>query len=503
VTATVAQVLGGPVLAEATLLGGADGRHRAVTEVLACRLDASLDVDLPAGAAVVLDRPDGYQVELFLPRARAAGVSLVVVCWPSATPLLSSTPWLADRLTLPVLVARDVAAVNLAMRLRAVVHAPETDRGLVCARVAERLATARETSPAHVVDVLDAALPARCAVLGAESAPLAGPLPAVDLRPVLRGGVAATIRNESDAVVAVPVGPAGRPLSSLWLVAETAALTDAELATVRAALSVAAWAVAAWSATQQLDTARDNAFHTLVLSELLTAGDQVSPRTAEHAVQAGWSLDGWHIGVRLLPAGRDQPVPPAVRRTLVEQGITGPVVELGDGWACWVSQRFEPAPDRFRAVVDAVTRVLDTPMAANLVAGIGQPQPGPGGLAKSLTEAWDLARIAGFSRSRRRVEHADAADPRRLILASVAGDETLRRSRRLLGELLAPANAVLLETLETYLSLESSPTATATRLAVHRNTILKRLERIEHLLDVRMTDPTVRLALRIACSATR
>jgi hypothetical protein len=484
-------------------LGGGDGRHRTVTEVLACRLDTPLDLDLPANCAAVLDRPDGYQVELFLPRARAAGVSLVVVCWPETTPTLSSTSWLADRLTLPVLVARDVAAVHLAMRLRTVVHDVETDRGLVCARVAERLATARETTPAHVVEVLNAALPARCAVLGAESAPLAGPSPTVDLGPVLRGGVAAVVRDESAAVVAVPVGPAGRPLSSLWLVAQTAALTDAELATVRAALSVASWAVAAWSATQQLDNARDNAFHTLVLSELLTAGDQVSPRTAELAVQAGWSLDGWHIGVRLLPAGRDQPTPPAVRRTLAEQGITGPAVELGDGWACWVSQRVEPTPDRFREVVDAVTRVLDTPAAANLVAGIGRPQPGPGGLARSLTEAWELARIAGFSRGRRRVEHADAADPRRLVLASVASDETVRRSRRLLGELLTPDNAVLLETLETYLSLESSATATAIRLAVHRNTILKRLERIERLLDVRMTDPTVRLALRIACSATR
>jgi purine catabolism regulator len=502
-TATVDQLLGGPVLAEAMLLGGGDGRHRAVTEVVACRLEASLDVDLPAGCAAVLDRPDGYQVELFLPRARAAGVSLVVVCWPSTTPTLSSTSWLADRLTLPVLVARDVAAVNLAMRLRSVVHDAETDRGLVCARVAGQLATARETTPAHVVEVLNAALPARCAVLGAENAPLAGPLPPMDLRPILRGGVAATVRHETDAVVAVPVGPAGRPLSSLWLVAQTAALTDAELATVRAALAVASWAVAAWSATQQLDNARDNAFHTMVLSELLTAGDQVSPRTAEHAVQAGWSLDGWHIGVRLLPAGRDQPAAPAVRRTLVEQGISGPVVELGDGWACWLSQRAEPTPDRFREVVDAVTRVLDTPAAANLVAGVGRPQPGPSGLARSLTEAWDLARIAGFSRGRRRVEHADAADPRRLVLASVASDETLRRSQRLLGELLAPDNAVLLETLETYLSLESSATATAIRLAVHRNTILKRLERIERLLDVRMTDPTVRLALRIACSATR
>lgn len=498
---TVDQLLGGPVLADATLLGGAEGRHRAVTEVLACRLDATLD--LPASSAVVLDRPDGYQVELFLPRARAAGVSLVVVCWPSATPLLSSTPWLADRLTLPVLVARDMAAVDLAMRLRAVVHGAETDRGLVCARVAERLAAARVTSPAQVVEVLDAALPARCAVLGAESTPLAGPMPSADLGSVLRGGVTATVRGESGAVVAVPVGPAGRPLSALWLVAETTALTDAELTTIRAALSVASWAVAAWSATRQLETARDNAFHTLVLSELLTAGDQVSPRTAENAVQAGWSLDGWHIGVRLLPASRDRPVPPTLRRTLAEQGIDGPVVELGDGWACWVTQRAEPAPDRFRDVVDAVVRVLDTPVAAGLVAGIGRAQPGPGGLARSLTEAWDLARIAGFSGSRRRVEHADTADPRRLVLASVSGDETLRRSRRLLGALLAPDNAVLLETLETYLRLESSATATATRLSVHRNTVLKRLDRIEQLLDVRMTDPTVRLALQIACSATR
>jgi hypothetical protein len=515
---TVRQLLAGPTLHRATLVGGADGLHRTVSEVHACAPDEPDLSRFGTHAGLVLDAPSGYQLEMLLPRARAADASLLAVhIGPEA--VLSSTRWLADRLALPLVVVPEPAPLDVAQRLHAVVHGDETRRGLICAELAQRVGR-QPPNPAETVTILNELLPARCATLGAEGTPLAGDPPKRRLDRTLRLGVAATIRDEAGAVVALPVRPVDRRPPSLWLIAETDDLTEGELVTVVAALGVASWAVAAWSASHQLDAARDAAFQTVALTELLTSGDQVTPQTVEHALEAGWQLDGWHIGVRILPAdsatrrrqaelsfasaGKSASVGTSVLRGALEaSGISGPLVELGDGWAAWLSQHDEPAPSRFSEVIAGVRRALARVAGVALVAGIGKAQPGPRGLTRSLTEAWELARIAGFSPGRRRVEHAAAADPRRLVLAAVSGDETVRRSNRLLGALLEQDHAVLLDTLDTYLTLESSTTATATRLHVHRNTVLKRLERIEGLLDVRLDDPAIRFALRIACRAAR
>jgi hypothetical protein len=420
--------------------------------------------------------------------------------------VLGSTRWLADRLALPLVAVPSAPLLDLAQRLHALVHGDDTNRGLTCARLARQLGR-RPASPAETVHALNALLPAQCAILSAEGTPLAGEPPARQLDHLLRAAAPATIRDEAGAVIALPAGSASGRLVPLWLIAETADITDSELNTITAALQIAAWAVTAWSATHQLEAARNSAFQASVLTELLTAGDQVTAHTVGHALEAGWTLDGWHIGVRILPTDtasrRSQATTTRLRQVLAAQRISAPLVELGDSWAAWLSEPDEPAPDRFSAVVAGVRRSLAAMPGAALVAGIGKAQPGPAGLARTLTEAWELAQIAGISPGRRRVEHAGATDPRRLVLAVVSGNETVRRSHLLLGALLEPSNNVLLETLDTYLTLESSASATAKSLHVHRNTVLKRLDRIEQLLQMRLDDPAIRFALRIACRAAR
>ncbi|MFE3645449.1 PucR family transcriptional regulator [Streptomyces sp. NPDC059169] len=502
---TVRQLLAGTVLDGASLLGGAGGLEQAVADVHLC---APTEPDLTrfsAHAALVLDDPSGYQLETLLPRARVSQASALIVHTATAS-VLSSTRWLADRLALPLVSASGATPLDLAQRLHALVHSAETQRGLTCARLAAHLSR-RPASPASTVRALNTLLPARCAILSSEGTPLAGEAPTRQLDDTLRTAVAATIRDESGVLVALPAGTTGRRGAPLWLIAETPDVTDAELDTVKAALDIAAWAVTAWSTTNQLEAARDAAFQSSVLTELLTLGDQVTPPTVEQALEAGWTLDGWHIGVRIRPTAtttpRSQATTSRLRHALEFQGLVAPLVELGGSWAAWLSERDEPTPSRFSAIINAVRRSLTSIPGTALVAGIGRAQPGPSGLAKSLTEAWELAQIAGLSPGRHRVEHADTTDPRRLILTVASGNETVRRSHLLLGALLEPANKTLLDTLETYLTLESSASATAKSLHVHRNTVLKRLDRIEKLLDMRLEDPAIRFALRIACRAAR
>jgi DNA-binding PucR family transcriptional regulator len=71
----------------------------------------------------------------------------------------------------------------------------------------------------------------------------------------------------------------------------------------------------------------------------------------------------------------------------------------------------------------------------------------------------------------------------------------------LLRPLRETADDALLETLNVYLLSECSTASTARRLGVHRNSVLKRLLRIQSLLGVDLDDDDTRLALRVACRA--
>ena len=75
---------------------------------------------------------------------------------------------------------------------------------------------------------------------------------------------------------------------------------------------------------------------------------------------------------------------------------------------------------------------------------------------------------------------------------------------QLLRPLLANADGgQLLETLEAYLDSGRSPTETAARLGLHRNTVAQRIRRAEQELSVSLDDPDQRLAVHLASRALR
>ena len=138
----------------------------------------------------------------------------------------------------------------------------------------------------------------------------------------------------------------------------------------------------------------------------------------------------------------------------------------------------------------------------NVATGVGSMENGPNGLAASLSEAADAARIAVNRSATGWFVRVDGLGLEQLLLAWTRNDTFVPAAESLLAPLRASGDE-LLATLSAYLDNESRIAATATALGLHRNTVSTRIQRVQELLGVDMADPEARLALHLACRAVQ
>jgi len=133
-------------------------------------------------------------------------------------------------------------------------------------------------------------------------------------------------------------------------------------------------------------------------------------------------------------------------------------------------------------------------------AGVGRANRGATGVRGSYREAEHALamgrRLLGPGQS---VSFADLG-LHRLLFAVAQHPEVSDFYRDVVGELVAydeRSGADLMTTLEAYFASNGSPTETAQRLHLHRNTVLYRLRRIEEIGKLRLDDPLARLNLHL------
>ncbi|RIJ53503.1 PucR family transcriptional regulator, partial [Clavibacter phaseoli] len=131
--------------------------------------------------------------------------------------------------------------------------------------------------------------------------------------------------------------------------------------------------------------------------------------------------------------------------------------------------------------------------------GVGRVHHGPAGIARSLAEAADAARLAASRPQSGRFLHVDRLGLAQLLLAWTQTDTFQPAALELLAPLRRQTTGDLLTTLATYLDAESSVAETASVLAVHRNTVAERIQRVQRILQVDLQDAETRLALHLAC----
>jgi sugar diacid utilization regulator len=427
--------------------------------------------------AIAADRGD-WHLDALLRRAGAAGAAAVLL--PGCAALRRASALLAERIGVAVLGAADPLAVGLvATRL---LRAPDQ----VVADLVSRTAAAGASATGGV-DGLVAEL-ARVWrrpvwLLDGTGRRVAGPEPGPAERETLVRAVDAEGTPGSQLAVAVPPG----------VPAETAAVT--------AAMAVAAESMAHRLAHQRLTVERDARLRTSLLVELLQSSGDPAPETRRRAVDAGWRLDGWHIGIRVdVPTGVDAvAVRPEVLRAFEAAHLGAAVVEQGSGWGAWSTFDHEPGSDELHRHATAARRahwLLRS--AVRSAMGVGRVYRGVDGLARTLGEAGDAARLAVTRTASGHFVHVDRLGLGRLLLAWTRTDTFLPAARSMLDPLHGQPGD-LLRTLTAYLDAESSLTETAAVLGVHRNTVAARVSRAQELLGIDLSDPDERLALHLAC----
>ncbi len=145
---------------------------------------------------------------------------------------------------------------------------------------------------------------------------------------------------------------------------------------------------------------------------------------------------------------------------------------------------------------DALLARLRSDTGASISIGIGRYHLGLRGLAYSYEDARVALQLGSRSHGRNRVHCIDE-----LGVAGFVGVSDQRLKTELAARLLSPLNREpeLLSTLEHFFAANCSPSTAAASLAVHRNTLAYRLDKISLLigLDPRRFDDAVQIRLAL------
>ncbi len=480
-----------------SVLAGSRALDRPVRTVRAA-VTVDLRRPLHEGELVVLMPPlslDDWRVDVLLRRiADATGAGLVL---PGLEPL-RSTRRLADLLEVPLL-GTTGAPLDLCVSARMFMAVPELD-GARLLLDTHRALGKRAYPPDVVVAKFGDIVHAPVALLDDKGERLAGGLSVTGPKPDVLP-VPSRTPHERGLVLVHPVPHTEANRVSEWLAVDLPPISACRADAVARALDVAAGAIQRWLLSHRLDLERDARSRGTLLGDLLRLNKDPGSDLRRRAADAGWALAGWHVGLRLNTGPEVDTIArrPDITRVLEASGISPVVVEYGNGWAAWTTYDNEPTTDQVdllaRRVRDA-HRTLRRTVGADM--GVGRPHADWGGLATTLGEASDAARLAT---ARPEVGHFLRADQLGMaqLLLEWARTDTFEPAAR---KLLAPLGELpgdLVGTLSAYLDSGGSLAETAAVLGVHRNTVASRVERVERTLDVTLKDRDDRLALHLAC----
>lgn len=477
------------------LAGETDG---AISEVRFVEQVGQID-EAPPGALLVLERALAqltldYRFDVVLRRAASREAAGIVVVLATGTSLSITATALARRSGIAVL--RLAPEVDLSAAVATIVR-QATDRLSV---TVDRIRTVCEAidgwsgnAPTKVAELLDRVGP----LLGRE----------------VRSGSPPT----ADGYLAVPAGPGDQ-----WLWTERPGDPEAD-----ALLEVVLWRIAAEAGRITAEQVRAEMVSRRSAGEMLVQlvdADRAGRATLAHSARRlGIPVDGWHVVTRIEPdnlrevTGNDVAAYEA-RDVLASVALKAAATMPGD-WhvghdptvllLLWTTDT-APTPQTYarfqRQLGFVLTTVLATLGGLRVFCGTGTARPGIAGLATSATEARLAVSSARFRRRSDVPVYFDAVGMRATLLewyGSPTVQQSIDRLFAPLAEMSPTKRQALIDTVCTYLDLQSSAGRTGEVLHLHRNAVRYRVQRAFELLHIDPEDADQRLFLHLACRAQR
>lgn len=443
------------------------------------------------------DRAD-WHLDTLINRAAANGAPAVLL--EGTHPLRSASRALAHRLHLPVLGAPDpLAAYEAFVQVTGRRDITQAKTVLRAVALVERAGPRPEDVVAQVASAVarPVALLDSSGALIAGEAGIAGILAAAGQHPPTAPRQVQVTWDTTGGVVVARAAQV--PGTRVWLAAHLASPVPGEPDAVHLALAVSAPAVGQRLAVAMIALERDARRRTSLLGELLAG--PVTAGIRHRAVTLGWELNGWHTGIQIGTSSDPEQAPGRadVLAALRAEHLDPVVVESSQGWSGWLTSASEPSAAQVGDIAAAVRRAHHRLAAQTRVhTGVGRPHPGADGIARTLGEAADAARLARERPQAGYFLHVDRLGLAQLLLAWTRTD-TFQPAARTLLDPLTRAPGDLTATLAAYLDCESNIAETAAVLGVHRNTVAARIHRIQAMLNVDLSAPDDRLALHLAC----
>jgi PucR family transcriptional regulator, purine catabolism regulatory protein len=235
------------------------------------------------------------------------------------------------------------------------------------------------------------------------------------------------------------------------------------------------------------------------LLDLLTSGRPGTQEAArQRAKRKGFDVEAPYLVVAGQAASTSARIRSAWERLLGTMRLKALVREREGSTVALISLAGGRVPVA-RQLVEALHRAARTSVQGPVALGYGAVRSGAAEVAVAAREAEQALTMGG------RLFGSDSATAfndlglYRLLYALQPLPELRDFRDAALARLRAKdRGGVLLKTLGAYLATNGSPTDTASRLHLHRNTVLYRLGRIEDLLQLDLRDADVRLTLHLA-----
>jgi sugar diacid utilization regulator len=224
----------------------------------------------------------------------------------------------------------------------------------------------------------------------------------------------------------------------------------------------------------------------------------------ERARRLGFDLDG-HFSVLVIRSHNSgaaalDTLTVAARRCLA-RSAPGSLVAAHDGAACVIlAEAAADVVDHTRRVAEALRADCAAALRDEVLVGVGRSRSGPQGVRQSQREAEHALRISARLTAPRSVATFADLGLHRLLVAMTQHAEMEDFYQQTAGALVAydeRTGSGLMETLDAFFHSHGSPTDTAQRLHLHRNTVLYRLRRIEEIGGLHLDDPATRLNLHL------